>query len=135
MTAPMPDRAAIRPLSVTMPEIRDCFSPETPMQATWTFFLPKSLRMASSVSMMFFPQRSPASLISMDLSVMSIQTGLSAAPVTNIASYPVFFMARDKNPPELASPQPPVKGDFPTTMYRPEKKALVPVKRPEQNPR
>ena len=51
ITAPSPERAAMRPLSVQMPEIRERFSPAGPMQATrGSFFLRQRWVRRSSVS-------------------------------------------------------------------------------------
>ncbi|OPZ35038.1 MAG: hypothetical protein BWY96_02927 [Spirochaetes bacterium ADurb.BinA120] len=70
ITAPRPERAAIRPASVTIPEMRESFSPALPMQATWALFSFTSARISSSVSTVSFPQIFFASLISTFPSLM-----------------------------------------------------------------
>jgi len=51
------------------------------------------------------------------------------------ASKPAAFIAGPNEPPELASPQVPVFGLFPTTMYRFPVIAVVPVSSPVKKPR
>ena len=85
------------------------------MQATRTLGSPISLARVSSVSMASFPQRWEASFISMPASVTMRYDGLGAIPEMKSASQPANLSSGPKNPPELASPQPPVSGDLQTT--------------------
>ena len=61
-------------------------------------------------------------------------TGLGETPVKNTPSKPANFRYGPKSPPELASAQVPVRGDLPTTVYRPLPRAGVPVRGPVMNP-
>ncbi len=57
ITAPTPLRAAMRPPSLQMPEIRDSRSPASPIEAMQGFFLRRvSRQMCSSVSVASMPQ-------------------------------------------------------------------------------
>ncbi len=63
ITAPPPERAAMRPPSLHTPAIRDTFSPAVPITATEGFFLTVfSARRISSLSVASFPHTWEASL-------------------------------------------------------------------------
>ena len=132
ITAPKPDLAAILPLSLTIPDINDRFSPDCPMLANCP--RPCFSFNVSSVWTQSNPHKSEASLICFWPSIIVIHFGLLAIPLINITSNPHFLISGPKYPPQLASPHPPVSGDLPATMKRPEKGAPVPVSNPGKNP-
>ncbi len=86
MTAPRPERAAMRPRSLTTPAMRDMPSPAGPMQATRAPLMPTSSMSFSSLSTASTPHRCPASRNSASPLLTSRYTGLSLAPVTRMAS-------------------------------------------------
>ena len=116
ITAPTPERAAARPRSLMMPLIRDSFSEAGPMQAIRIFLSPAAVWMAVSVSTVSLPQSWAASFNSILSSFIIRYLGEAATPETKTASQPAAFSSAPKYPPELASPQPPVKGDLQTAM-------------------
>ena len=132
--APIPERAAIRPLSLAIPEIRDNFSPAIPIPAVFMNF-PCFFFSFASASIISKPHISDASKISISSPVIETYLGLLAAPLNRMASYPHFFISGPNVPPLLASPHVLVNGDFPATIYLPESGAAVPVNKPGKKPK
>src|SRR4030042_2061525 len=129
MTAPRPERPAALPLLFITAAMRLIFSPEGPIQAT-SSSLPCVSLSISCVSKESLPQSLPASFNSALPLSINKYTGLSDFPVKNTASYPANLRKGPTLPPELASPQPPVSGDFPTMIYLEPPMASVPVSTP-----
>ncbi len=134
ITAPRPERAASLPLSLLIPEMRESLSPAGPIVAILAP-TPNSFFSASSVSTVSLPHNPVASLSSALPFLTNSSTGFSLIPLKKIPSYPHRLMAGENDPPQFASPHPPVSGDLPTTIHLPENRLPVPVRRPDTNPR
>jgi len=114
ITAPSPDRPAALPLSVITQAISDCCSPAGPTMPALMRGSPSSSLSRSSACQVVRPHRCEASRSSTRPSLIHRYTGCSAWPRTKTASYPARLRLRARSPPELESPQVPVRGDLPT---------------------